>query len=204
MFCPDVIARGHEAAQALPAPRLLSPDPGGLLPKTQARQGPAPGLGGIPQLVQPVRLDGGAATGTAAAGAVLPRLRRPVSAWRSQAPHQGHGGGPHRAPPGQLGQVHRPGQPPEPVQAPSRPENGPGTGRGTAEKRARLTRIPAGKLRLRLGARAGAEAHAQGKACGFPHIPHPKKVLRGGVQDRMPPRVRENVPDQETGAVGAG
>ena len=61
-----------------------------------------------------------------------------------------------------------------------------------------MTRIPAGKLRLRLGARAGAEAHAQGKACGFPHTPHPKKVLRGEVQDRMPLRVRENVPDQET------
>lgn len=192
LFCPEVIARGHEAAQALPTPRLFSPDSGGLLPKTQARQGPAPGLGGIPQLVQPAHLDGGPTTGTAAAGAVLPRLRRAVSARRSQAPHQSHGGGPHRAPPRQLGQVHRPGQPPESVQAPSRPENGPGTGRGTARKVARLTRIPAGKLRLRLGARAGAEAHAQGKACGFLHMTRPKESFaNGGVRPYAPSVARK-------------
>ena len=96
-----------------------------------------------------------------------PRVRRAVSARRPQAPHQGHGGGPHRASPGQLGQVHRPGQPPEPVQAPSRPENGPGTGRKTAGKWPLIEADDAGK-------RGDAWAQAPGRGRPWARPGRPK------------------------------
>ena len=67
-----------------------------------------------------------------------------------------------------------------------------------------MTRIPAGKLRLRLGARAGAEAHAQGKACGFPHTPTLRKFCGGKCKTVCPFGCEKMSPIRKPEAAGAG
>ena len=64
-------------------------------------------------------------------------------------------------------------------------------------------------MRLSLRPHAGMRAHARAcvclgvrdkpKAC-YP-APHPRKVVGKIAQDRMPPRMRENFPDQGFGEV---
>ena len=155
----------------------------GYCPAHKPAKAPPPGLGGVPWLVQPARLDRRPAPGAAPAGAVLPRLRRAVSARRSQAPHLGHGGGPHRATPGRLGQVHRPSKPPEPVQVVPRPQNGQRTGRRAAKKsRGILNRLTATGRNAWARARGGGCARAD---AGRPKASNPPPTLekfRGGVR----------------------
>ena len=180
----------------MPAPRMWGPDPGGVLPQAQATESAPPSLGGVPRLVQPAHLDGRPAPGAAPAGAVLPRVRRAVSARRSQAPHPGYGGGPHRPSPGGLGQVHRPGQPPELVQDLPRPQDGSGDGGGTAEKSWVILRPGWSELPGRLG--AGVPGYARpgecGEAVGLDPSPRPWKVWGPSVYDRMAPLTRKIFP----------
>lgn len=182
MFCLEVIAHGLKAAPALPAPGVLRTDPRGILPQAQAAKSASPVLGGISQLVQSAHLDGRPAPGAAAAGAVLPRMRRAVSARGSQASHPGRRGGPHRAAPGRLGQVCRPGQPPEPVQTLPRPQDGQRNGRRTAKKQTLISAAMRAKWRDAWARAPGRRAPA-GIPCG--HAPR-RESLRQMVQDRRP------------------
>lgn len=181
MFCLEVIAHGTKTAPAMPAPGMRGSDPGEVLPQAQVPESAPSSLGGVPQLVQPAHLDGRSAPSTAPAGAVLPRVCRAVSARRSQTPHPGHGGGSHRPSPRRLGQVHRPGQPPEPVQDLPRPQDGQRTGRRTAKKsRGILNRLTATGRNAWARARGGGCARAD---AGRPKASNPPPTLekfRGG------------------------
>ena len=147
---------------------MLRPDPGGVLFQAQAPESAPPGLGVVSRLVQSEHLDRRPAPGPAAAGAVVPGVRQ------AGRPHPGHGGGPHRTTSGGLGQVRGPGQPPEPVQDLSRPQNGSGNGRRTAEKsKNHLTRNRR-KLPEGLGAGAG-----RARRQGFSQKHRPAKFCAG-------------------------
>ena len=185
LFCPEVIARGHEAAPTLPTSRVSGAHPRGLLSQAQAKAGRAPGLGGIPRLVQPARMDRRPAAGPAPAGALVPGV---CPAWRS---HPGHRGGPCHTPPGRLADVHRPGQPSEPVRALSQSEDRPGAG-GRTQKKKPFSR----PLRQRSGGTLGRppalpprpHAGAASRRLAGP-FPQCQKVLGGGAKDRAPPSV---------------
>lgn len=81
----------------------------------------------------------------------------------------------------------------------------PGNRQRNGGKKSKIDPYPGREATSAPGSAGGRRGTRAGESLRLStHPPHPKKVLRGGVQDRMPPRVRENVPDQETGAVGAG
>lgn len=183
LFCPEVIARGHEAAQALPAPRMRGADQGRILPETQAKAGrPAP-VRPVAQLVQPAHLDGGPSAWPAAPGTLLPGVRP------ARHPHAGHRRGPCAGSPGRLGAVHRPGQSPEPVPLLPQPQDHAG-----------VVAKPEGKFRrwqtvsgpaLGAGARSGC-AGGRGREilANFLHPPPgAKKFRRDGVRPQASLRV---------------
>ena len=57
LFFPEVIARGKQTSEALPAPGLCGADPGRLVCRPQAQTSGPTGECSLAQLVQPAGLD---------------------------------------------------------------------------------------------------------------------------------------------------
>lgn len=154
---PEVIAHGPEAAQAVRHPGCAALTREGYCPKHKPQKAPRRSRRSI-------------TAGTACLSGrddLRPAqlLREPFCRecakrgdriWATVVDH-------HQAAPGELAAVHRPGQPPEPVQVPSRPEDSARTGRGKAKKRRNFVTVfrrEATPAHRRAGGHPGADARA--------------------------------------------
>lgn len=167
-------AHGKESITPLPETRLPGADPGWLVREAQAgAQAAAPqDQRDLSRLVLEAHLDQASPAGPAGSGAILPGLRRQGDS------DQGGCGGPRGSISWGLGSVRQPIQPPEPVQVPPRPEDGPGAGGRAQKSGSNLTANPAGSYVRAADARACLSADAQagaqgGEAADLP--PTPKK-----------------------------
>lgn len=201
LFCPEVIARGLKAAQAMQTAGVRRADKLWVLRRAQAGQSAAARERSVAQLVLPGHLDRTAPAGAVDVAAVLLRLPGDGSAGENQS----NRGRPHRPAPGGLGVVYRPSQPPEFVQTPSRPENGTGTGRKAQKISGLWCRIRAQKSKS-LG-RADAPACALNARAGILSAPPmayppPQKSLTARPPNRSRTEAGEIFPMGNFGELG--